>query len=149
MSIKFTNEDNPSVEKVEFVDKTHEYTHKRFKTRDILIGAFCLIAAFFIWCYANYVDDPIIQKQVTLDFVLVHGESYEDIKPDKMSVWVYGEESVLSSIHNNTITIYVDKSKFNGYDTVLNYEIDYGDNIHSHTKSVELKLVDTTPPLIN
>ncbi|MBO5715166.1 MAG: hypothetical protein J6S23_02080 [Clostridia bacterium] len=141
MNINFTTADSPEVQKVEFVDKADEYRQKRFKKSDVLVFIVCIIGAFLIWCYVNYVDDPIIQKEVTVDIVLVNGSLNEYIVPNKMKISVYGEESVINSISDNTITVYVERSKITDYDTTVDYAIEYPQGVHSHTKSVEIKLM--------
>ena len=141
MNINFTTEDSPQVEQVEFVDKADEYTHKKLKKSDILVFVICIIGAFMFWCYVNYLDDPIVTKEVTVDFVLVDGSVNEYITPNKMKVWVYGEESTIDSLHNNTITVYVQRSDFEGFDAPINCVIDYPKGVHGDTKSVEIKMM--------
>jgi YbbR domain-containing protein len=140
MNINFTNENNPSVESVEFAEKSEQYTKKGFKKVDILIFITCFLAAFFIWCYANYVNDPIIIKEVTVEFVLVNAPENESINPSKKKISVYGEKSVLNSITNNTITIYVDRSEFEGEDKNIKYDFKCPSGIHSHVDTFDITL---------
>ena len=141
MNINFTTEDSPQVEQVEFVDKADEYTHKKLKRSDILVFVICIIGAFMFWCYVNYLDDPIVKKEVTVDFVLVDGSVNEYIVPNKVKIWIYGEESTINSLNGNTITVYVERSEFEDFNTPIDYVIDYPKDVHSDTKSVEIKMM--------
>ena len=61
MNIERNNETEYEVEYVE------EYTPKttsRYKKFQVFIFLGWLLLAFFVWCYANYLDDPIIQKEL-------------------------------------------------------------------------------------
>lgn len=135
MNINFTTEENPKVEKVEFVDNTQ----KRFKKADILIFVICIIGAFVIWCYANYIDDPIVVRTVTVEYVLEDGENSEYIWPRRENIEVYGEKSVVDAISNGTITIAIGKSSFKNSETI-DYKIVYPEGIHSHDTNTKLTL---------
>lgn len=141
MNINFTTEDSPQVEQVEFVDKADEYTYKKLKKSDILVFVICIIGAFMFWCYVNYLDDPIVTKEVTVDFVLVDGSVNEYIVPNKVKVWVDGEESTINALNDNTIKVYVQRSDFEDFDTPINFVIDYPKGVHGDTKSVEIKMM--------
>ena len=54
---------------VDYSDVSNNYKPKKFKAVDILIFVVCLILAFAFWCYAIYLDDPIIEKKVTVNLI--------------------------------------------------------------------------------
>ena len=108
------------------------YLDKLTDVLAFIIAILCLLFSAVFWCYVNYLDDPIIQKEVTVDFVLVDGDASQDIFPDKVNIVVYGEKSVLNSIPNNTITVHVNIEDFENQ-TEKNYKIDYPEGVHSHT----------------
>lgn len=132
----FVIENNADNEQVEVHMKKRSGTGNKF-----IIGMLCVLIAVVFWCYANYLDDPIIQKEITVDFVLVDGEKNQDIYPDKVNVVVFAEKSLLDSFQNNTIPVYVKISEFNDSKSI-NYKIDYPHGIHSNTNNKTLDLRD-------
>ncbi len=132
MNKHFNDEESSVIES----DLDNEQIELYVKTRvgkgnKLIIGILCVLIALGFWCYANYLDDPIIQKEITVDFVLVNGDANQDILPDKVNILIYGEKSVLNSITNNTITIHVDISEFKNQNET-NYKIDLPKGFHSH-----------------
>lgn len=142
MNINYASEDNRNVQEVEYVEKSEVYSPKKLKKADFFMLIFCILAAFAIWCYANFINDPIIVKEVTVDFVLVDAHNQEVITPSKVNIEVYGEKSILDSIRNNTITVYVERSEFESYNSLTTITIEYPDGIHSHKNQIQLKLLD-------
>lgn len=134
-----STENNTRSFEVEYAQKGEAYTNRKFKKINILIFLVCLSMAFIFWCYALYIDDPIIQKNVTVNFVLVGGDSSEMILPAHKSITVYGEKSVLSGI--SSIKVEVKRSSFKEYNKDTLVEINYPKNIDSETKSITLKLI--------
>ncbi|MBR2381362.1 MAG: hypothetical protein IKA84_02560 [Clostridia bacterium] len=112
---------------------------KNRRGNKIFICLICLLLSVVFWCYANYLNDPIIQKEITVYFVLVNGDASQDITPSKVPVLVYGEKSVINSIPNNTITVHVQLKDFENQ-TEINCEIDYPKGVHSHITHHTLKL---------
>ena len=137
MNIELNNE---TENEVEYAEKNNYTVAKRFKKFEIFIFLGCLVLAFMIWCYANYLDDPIIQKEITVYFVLEGGEANEDIETRSSKIVVYGEQSVISDMV--AITNYVDRELFGDDKTKINYTIDYPDGVHSHITEIELELID-------
>ena len=131
--------DQINQQEVETSEKTPVYTQKRFKKVNFLIFALCLVMAFVFWCYALYLDDPIMEKVVTVNFVLEGGEATDSITPVTRKVTVYGEKSVLSEI--NTITVKVNRNQFAEYNVDTVITIQYPKNIESVTKQLTLKLI--------
>lgn len=119
-------ENNADNEQVEVHMKKQSGTGNKF-----VIGMLCVLIAVVFWCYANYLDDPIIQKEITVDFVLVNGDATQDILPDKVNILICGEKSLLNSITNDTITIHVDISAFKNQNEI-NYKINFPKGLHSH-----------------
>ncbi len=132
------NSNDEIMAEVEYVEKSTSYTAKKFKKIDILIFVFCLALAFIFWCYALYVDDPVIQKNVTVNFVLEGGQSNEFILPTSQKIMVYGERSVLENI--NAVTVKVKRSDFNAYNKDTLITLEFPNNIQSYTKQVKLQL---------
>ncbi len=131
--------DQINQQEVETSEKAPVYTQKRFKKVNFLIFALCLVMAFVFWCYALYLDDPIMEKVVTVNFVLEGGEATDSITPVTRKVTVYGEKSVLSEI--NTITVKVNRNQFAEYNVDTVITIQYPKNIESVTKQLTLKLI--------
>ncbi len=122
---------------VENPEKATGYSQKKFKTIDILIFAACLILAFVFWCYALYVDDPIIEKGISVNFELVGGGEGEYIAPEAKRIVVYGP---LSKLSTSSITVKVNRSEFNDYNTSVKIKITYPEGIGSDTTQVDLQL---------
>ena len=131
--------DQINQQEVETSEKAPVYTQKRFKKVNFLIFALCLVMAFVFWCYALYLDDPIMEKVVTVNFVLEGGEATDSITPVTRKVTVYGEKSVLSEI--NTITVKINRNQFAEYNVDTVITIQYPKNIESVTKQLTLKLI--------
>ena len=64
MNIERNNETN---NEVEYVDNSTNLISKRSRQRKIIIFLACLVFSFVVWCYANYLDDPIIKKEISID----------------------------------------------------------------------------------
>ncbi len=142
MNKHFNDEENSVIENNVDNEQVEVYVKKRSgKGNKFIIGMLCVLIAVVFWCYANYLDDPIIQKEITVDFVLVDGEKNQDIYPDKVNVVVFAEKSLLDSFQNNTIPVYVKISEFNDSKSI-NYKIDYPHGIHSNTNNKTLDLRD-------
>ena len=135
MNIELTNE---TENEVEFVEQNNTNTRKSFRKYELLVFLGCLLFAFIIWCYANYLEDPIIQKEVTVRFVLTNAEDGEVITDSTEQVMIYGERSSLATV--SVITVYVERSMFSKYDEPTMIPIEYPEHIHSHVTGIELQL---------
>lgn len=133
---------NATENEVEYAEKSNHLINKRFKKYEIFVFLGCLVLAFLIWCYANYLDDPIIQKEITVDFVLIKAEEQEKISIHSKKIVVYGEQSVVADLV--AITNYVDRNLFAEDNTKINYEIDYPDGVHSHQTHIEIELLGSS-----
>lgn len=111
---------------------------RKFRAIDVLIFIICLFMAFVFWCYALYVDDPVIEKSITVNFVVDGGDSTDILTPASRRIVVYGKRSELNSV--SAITVKIKKSEFKGYDTPTTITIQYPKNISSDTKQIVLKL---------
>lgn len=138
MNNEFQNEVRTDVETNH---RNEGYSPRRFKKIDILIFAMCLILAFVFWCYALYVNDPIMKKNVTINFVLEGESEGEVLYNDSIRIPVYGERSILAN--KNTFTIQVDRSEFSEYGEETIVTIDFPENIDSDYKEVVLILTTT------
>lgn len=136
MNIEFNN---ATENEVEYAEKNNYSTSAKYKKYELLILLGCLVLAFLVWCYANYLDDPIIQKNVDLVVYLNDGNPGDEIFYYK-KVTVYGEESLISTI--SEIQIEVDRDKFKDSNSEITVDIDYPTNVHSHQKTVTVKLVN-------
>lgn len=132
-----TNYENNEVN-VEITSKQEEFASRKFKHFDVIIYIACLLIAFSVWCYASYLDDPIIRQEVTLNLVLENGDWGDYISTPKLTIVIYGEESLLSGI--SELTIKIDRSEFEDYnvDTVIDLVLPNG--VNSHEKQITLQL---------
>ena len=136
MNIERNNEtDN----EVEYVDNSTNLITKKSRQRKIIIFVACLLFSFVVWCYANYLDDPIIKKDISIDLhnhiddVILTAYDEDGNKIDKIEI--YGEESSLNSISSYRIEIY--PSNFKDGSTYV-CEIERGEGIYSHTKTIKI-----------
>lgn len=125
---------------VDYSDVPNNYKPKKFKAVDILIFVICLILAFAFWCYATYLDDPIIKKKVTVNFVVDGGNTNETLSPASHTITVYGKRSLLNDL--TSLTVKVNRSDFKEYDVSTLVNIKYPNNISSDTKQIKLKLIN-------
>ena len=123
------------------IQKNDEYSNRRFRNVDILILIACFLLAFTFWCYAHYINDPIIEKTITINFVLDGAESFEHLEEDSYKFVVYGTQSELSNI--NEVTIHIDRSDFTSYNTETTISIDHPDYYHCLTEHVNLILLSS------
>lgn len=141
MNIKLNNETENEVEFVENEDYSPKNRYKKYKML-MLIG--CILLAFVVWCYANYLDDPIIKKSVdievsgevisdNIDYVVIDTKSGKEIN----KVEIYGEKSALISV--NTIEIILDESQFTDGKTSITVQLPLEDGVHSHTSEITIK----------
>ena len=132
------NETNVNSENVQ---KNEEYSNRRFRNVDVLILIACFILAFSFWCYAHYINDPIVEKEITINFVLDDAESFEYLEKDSYKFVVYGIQSELSNIEE--VTIHINRSNFTSYNTETTIYIDHHDFYHCLTEQIDLKLLSS------
>lgn len=132
------NQINDNLE-VDVSQKHDEYSTTRFKKTDILIFLACLLLAFICWCYAHYIDDPILEKTVTVNFVLDGGNGTEYLSVTSKKMVIYGIESDISDI--DEITIHVDRSVFKSYNTDTQIDINQSHLYHFSSNTIDLKLL--------
>ena len=123
------------------IDSSNE-NHGKFRLRfvDVLIFIVCLVAAFIFWCYALYVDDPVIEKTVIVNFILENANEGDKLSKSSAKIVVYGEQSLITQTRNINVTI--DRAQFDLYnqDTVITFEPP--DNYYSETNEVVLQLTN-------
>lgn len=112
---------------------------RKFKKIDILIFIICLALAFAVWCYALFVDDPVIEKDVFLNVILENGAYNEALELDVKSVTVYGARSVISEV--SKIDISVARSDFSEYGEYITVDIKYPDGVAGDIEQIRIKLV--------
>lgn len=122
----------------ETIHTNDEYSPKKFNKSDILVFVTCLLLAFTIWCYAHYINDPIIQKVVVVNFVLENGGPNEELSIEKTTIKIYGEESMISGL--SEFTIYVDRNDFTSYNTPTVITLEFPEGVHSHTDTLTFEL---------
>lgn len=123
---------------VEYAETNNKHS-KRFKKYELLIFLGCLAFAFTMWCYANYIDDPIIQKDVDI-YLVYEGDGSVVSNPTK--IVIYGEESKLSNI--SEITVNVDAGSFSNGANKITIEIDLPEDVYSHNNEIEVELRNNT-----
>ena len=126
--------ENNATNEVEYAEKrdNHNSFFKRIKF--CLLILICLLFAFSIWCYASYIDDPIMQKDVVVHFDF-DGNGSLIATPSKIRV--YGEESKLASLYE--IKVLIDSDSFaNG--NKITVEVDLPDGVYSHDNTIEVEL---------
>ena len=119
-------------------------THHKFKFRfvDIFIFLLCIVAAFVFWCYALYVDDPVIEKEVMVNFILENGQEGDKLSQSSAKIVLYGELSLLA--YTRYINVKIDRNQFDIYDhdTVVTFVLP--DNFYCETNEVVLKLTNSS-----
>lgn len=140
MNIERNNEtDN----EVEYVDNSTNLITKKSRQRKIIIFVACLLFSFVVWCYANYLDDPIIKKDISIDLhnhisdVVLTVYDEDGNKIDKIEI--YGEESNVNSIGNYRIEVY--PSDFKDGSTYI-HKIELNDGVYSHTKEIKIVITE-------
>ena len=134
MNIELNNE---SEYEVEYVEEHIYETTSKYKKFQLFIFLGCLLLAFFVWCYANYLDDPIIQKEVPLIFTVEANNG--QVVQSSYTIVIYGEKSVLSEI--TEIENKVNYNEFSDGNLTINKTVYLPSGVHSHDLDVELTLV--------
>lgn len=119
---------------------SEDESSKKSNVINFLIFLGCIVIAFAIWCYANFTVDPMIEKELIVQFVLEDGATNEYLTPVYHSFTFYGPKSAFANIKDNTIKFIVKRSIFKNYDEPITVKLNYGDDYHSHTTEVELTL---------
>lgn len=142
MNIERNNETN---NEVEYVDNSTNLISKRSRQRKIIIFLACLVFSFVVWCYANYLDDPIIKKEISIDLYKQNFAAdvvlamYDD-KGEKIDkIEIYGEESSVNSVRNYRIEVY--PSDFEDGTTYI-HKIELSDGVYSHTKEIKIVITE-------
>lgn len=131
MNIELNNQTDNEVEYVEETNKTHT----KFNRVQVLIMLACFAFAFVMWCYANFIDDPIIQKEIPIHIDYL-GEEIIICKPSK--VVVYGEKSELADVNEFKITL--KRSDF-ANDKKISITIDLPEDVYSHDNEIQVELI--------
>lgn len=124
------------------VPGTEEYSSKKINKFSVILFIGCIILSAAIWCYANFINDPMMEKEIMVNFVLKNGASHEYLSPAFSAFTFYGEKSVLDNM--NVVTIEVDRSLFDSYGDPTSVPIKYADNFHSHISEVILELMTSS-----
>lgn len=134
-----SNYQQEDMNELEISQRSDSYSSKKFKKIDILIFLSCLALAFVFWCYALYVDDPVIEKTLMIDMTLENGSALERIELEEIRVSVIGPRSELTPI--SVIRMSVDRSEFSEYDEYITVELQYPDGIDGNVREIKVKLV--------
>ncbi len=129
-----TELENDAVNEVEYIENTDDHHSFWKKIKFFVLILICLVSAFAIWCYASYVDDPIMQKDVAVHFDF-DGSGSLIATPSKITV--YGEESKLVSLYE--IKVLIDADSFSDSDKIT-IEVDLPDGVYSHDNVIEVEL---------
>lgn len=131
------NFDNNEV-KLENNHKSEEFSTRKIKKIDVLVFIACLLIAFSVWCYASYLADPIVRQEISINLVLENGDASEYLTANDKTITVYGEKSVLSGV--TSLTVKVDRSVFDSYNSDVVIDIDFPSGIQSHQEQVTVQL---------
>ena len=131
------NFDNNEV-KLENNHKSEEFSTRKIKKIDVLVFIACLLIAFSVWCYASYLADPIVRQEISINLVLENGDASEYLTANDKTITVYGEKSVLSGV--TSLTVKVDRSVFDSYNSDVVIDIDFPSGIQSHHEQVTVQL---------
>ena len=123
-------------------NSTEKSKRSKFRFVDILIFLVCLVAAFIFWCYALYVDDPVIEKTIVVNFVLENAQEGDRLNKGSAKITVYGEQSLLTQTRNINVT--VDRSQFDVYnqDTTVTFELP--ENFYCESNEIVLQLTNSS-----
>ena len=139
---------NNTENEVEFVEKEIHHPSNKFEKLKIFVFLVCLVFAFVVWCYAHYLDDPIVLLDKDRECVWLDSSSrglqveITDMDGNVITkLPVYGEKSVLYSV--DTIQIELKKSDFENSDTKV-IDIIFPKDVHSHTTQVVVRLISET-----
>lgn len=126
----------------EIDNSTEKSKRSKFRFVDILIFVVCLVAAFIFWCYALYVDDPVIEKTIVVNFVLENAQEGDRLNKGSAKITVYGEQSLLTQTRNINVT--VDRSQFDVYnqDTTVTFELP--ENFYCESNEIVLQLTNSS-----
>ncbi len=131
------NFDNNEI-KLDNASKSEEFSAKKIKKIDVLVFIACLLIAFSVWCYASYLDDPIVRQEITINLVLENGEATEYLTANDKTIIVYGAKSVVSGI--TSLTVKVDRAEFHTYNTDVVIDMDFPNGIQSHQEQITVQL---------
>ena len=67
---------NATENEIEYVEDEIDYTPKKFVKFRVLIILCCAVFSFFVWCYAHYLNDPILIDKMEIKWAWV--ENIED-----------------------------------------------------------------------
>ena len=141
MNIEINNQVENEVE-VEYVENIN-YSNNNFKKYGFLMFLGCLVLSFLVWCFANYLDDPIVKKGVpakfdwdgknNVVFTIIDRETGKEIK----EIDIYGEESVL--IYVSFIHVELSESQFSDGKDTITIKLPLEDGVHSHVNEITIK----------
>lgn len=134
MNTNYSNDDLNEVENPYKADSS-----RKFRKIDILIFIVCLALAFVVWCYALFIDDTVIEKDVLLNFVLEGGAYNESLECDTRSITVYGSKSLLSGV--SKIDVSVSRTDFAEYGEYVTATVEYPDGVEGEVKQIKVRLV--------
>ena len=136
---------NNTENEVEFVEKEIHHPSNKFEKLKIFVFLVCLVFAFVVWCYAHYLNDPIVLVEKNIECVWLDGSGrglqieitdMEGKVIDKLPV--YAEKSVLDAV--DAVTVELKKSYFENSDTKV-VDVIFPENVHGHTTQVIVRLV--------
>lgn len=142
MNIEINNQVENEVE-VEYVENIN-YSNNNFKKYGFFMFLGCLVLSFLVWCFANYLDDPIIKKGVpakfdwdgentNVVFTIIDSKTGKEIK----EIEIYGEKSVL--IYVNSISVELSESQFSDGKDIITIKLPLEDGVHSHISEITIK----------
>ena len=129
------------------IQKNDEYAPKKFKKVDVIIFIVCIVLAFAFWCYAQFLHDPIIEKTILVQFVLVGGEANESITPTFKQMNFFGKQSALEKLEY--VTFEVQRSAFTEYNVETEISMSYPDEFHADVDEVFLMLLTNNEQVTN
>lgn len=122
----------------DYLDNTKNI--KQSKNINFFIFLVCLLLAFIFWCYALYINDPVIQASVTVRFELVGGDTNDQLSTTSKTMIVYGKRSFLDN--KTVVNAKIQRSDFNEYNKSTLVKIDFEKFVESENNYVYLEIIN-------